>query len=242
MSKRLRNMFGPLAAMVGLLAFAMATPARADSLDIWISTVNNPPVAGDQVASASSGTSVAYSNNNFGGFSISMLASSSNSPGTSSNAQLTGATLSITNNNSKTATLYISLGDGGFTSPTTPPNLTLLSHVGGTVVIGSSANLLTYHSYVNSDNSQNGTTGITPGAQTPGITSGSFNSDASTPITSLSGPYSMTETFAFTLGAGAEINFSSSTTLSPVPEPTSLSLAALGALGLTGYSLRRRKV
>jgi hypothetical protein len=104
------------------------------------------------------------------------------------------------------------------------------------------ANKLTFQSYVNPDNSQNGTTGFTTGPQNPSIVTGSSSNDAFKTITSLSGSYSITETFAITLGAGSEINFSTNTTLTPVPEPASLTLAAMSAIGLVGYGLRRRKV
>lgn len=232
--------------VVGLLVLAalgvVLPAAKADSLEIWLSTVNNPPLSTDEVASAPSGTAVSYSNTNFNGFAITMLATSSNSPGSSSIAFLTGSTLSIKNNNSTTATLYISLGDINFTSPTTPPALIMNSHIGTTTVVNNSANKMTFQSYVNPDNSQNGTTGITTGPQNPNITASSSNNDAFKTITSLSGPYSITETFAITLGAGSQINFATNTTLSPVPEPASLTLAAMSAIGLVGYGLRRRKV
>jgi hypothetical protein len=239
MSKLLRNLIPPMAAMVGLLALGMGTPARAADMEIALSTSNNPPaIPGDVVASAPSGTTATYSNMNFGGFNIDLLAASSNSPGTGSLAQLTGSTLQITNTSSAPATLFITLGDTGFTSPT---SATLDSHIGGTVVIGSPANSLTYSSYVNTDNAQNGTGGSTPGAQTPGITSGSFNNDSFLSLPSLGTPYSITERFALTLGAGSEINFSASSTLTPtVPEPSTLMLTGVSALCLAGYGVRRR--
>ncbi len=230
-----------LLGLLVLAALGVALPeAKADSLAIWISTINNPPVVGDQVASAPSGTAVEYSNSNFNGFAITMLATSSNSPGSSSIAYLTGSTLSIKNNNSTTSTIYISLGDGDFTSPTAPGALLMNSHIGTTTVVNDASNKMTFQSYVNTDNSQNGTTGITTGPQTPNITSGSSSNDAFKTITSLSGPYSITETFAITLSAGSQINFATNTSLSPVPEPASMTLAAMSAIGLVGYGLRRR--
>jgi hypothetical protein len=226
--------------LAGIVMLGAAAPARAD-LEIWLSstngTNNNPPLSSDGVATASSGTTAQFSNPNFNGFNIDVLAVSSNSPGSPPFSQLTGETLKITNNNATTETLFITLGDTDFMSPT---SATLLSHIGGTVVIPDPANTLTYWSYVNTNNAQNGTGGFTPGGQTPGITSGSFNNDASLSLPSLGTPYSITERFALTLSAGSEINFSSSSTLAALPEPSSLVLAAIGALGLTGYGVRRR--
>jgi hypothetical protein len=237
MSNSLRHRLLTIVALVGVLALGVAVPARAGSLQIAASTSANPPaIPGDVVSTTGSFSGT------IGGFAISMLATGSNSPGSPTIAELTGTTLSITNNNAATTTLYITLGATGFTGPTTPPSITVHSHVGGTVVIPDPANALTYNSYINSDNSQNGTSGMTPGAQTPGITSGSFSNDKNLTITSLTGTYSLTERFAITLSAGSQINFSSSTSLvaSAIPEPSSLTLAGLGVLGMIGYGLRRR--
>jgi hypothetical protein len=239
MNTRLRLL--AITAMVGVLALGMATPARA-ALDIAISTTNNPPlIPGDVVATGANTGPVSFTGN-VGGFHIETLASSSNSPGSPTLAALFGSDTTITNNNTTTATIYITLGAQGFTSPVAPPTLQLLSHVGGTVPVADPSNLLTFQSILNTSNVQNATTGITTPAQHPGITGGSFSSDASTPITSLSGTYSLTEYFAITLSPGSIFNFSSSTTLTRVvPEPSTTALAGLGALGLIGYGLRRRK-
>jgi hypothetical protein len=231
--------------MVALLALGMATPARAGSLQIWASTVDNPPTSSDMVATGSS-TAAAANPLTVGTFKITGLSAFSTSPGSPKSAEETGATTSITNTGGSTATLYITIGSTGFTAPVTPPDIKLESNIGGAVVIGNGANALTYQSYLDNvtPNGQNTLVGITPGAQHPGITAeGSYNNSTSTMITSLKSPYSLTEYFAITLGAGAEINFSSSTSLlvSAIPEPSSLTLAGLGVLGMIGYGLRRRK-
>jgi len=250
MSNVLRDLISPIAALVAILAMGMATPARAD-LEIQLSTDG---VTYTTVATAASGTTAIYAlpvifggtgPETFGGITFNTLSTSSNSPGTASLAKLLGATLDAVNNSGSTATVYIRLGDINFSSPTTPPSITVNSHIGGSVVVGNSLNALTFQSYVNQDNSQNGVTGTTPGPQTPNITgtsSGSFASDAFASITSLASPFSITEQLVLTLGDGAgEINFSSNTTLTPVPEPSTLAIAGLGALGMIGYGIRRRK-
>jgi hypothetical protein len=230
--------------LAGIVMLGAAAPARAD-LEIWLSAStgsnNNPPHASDKVASAASGTSVSFNLANFLGFNISILESSSNSPGTPTSSLLAGSAAQITNNNTTTATLYFTLGDTGFTMPTSG---TLQSDIFGTVGMGDPSNSLTFWSYVNNDNSQNGTGGSTPaGAQTPSITNvGSFNDLKFGSVSNLSTPYSMTLRFALTLGPNASIQFASSSTLIPTstPEPSSLVLAAIGALGLAGYGVRRR--
>jgi hypothetical protein len=50
----------------------------------------------------------------------------------------------------------------------------------------------------------------------------------------------MTENLTITLSAGSIMNYSSSTTLSPVPEPVSLLLVGTSLIGL-GVSLRRKR-
>jgi hypothetical protein len=248
MSHCLRRLISPIAAVAGILAVGVATPARAD-LEIWASTAG-PPTAADKVAFMASGTgfqTVSYNNAAFGGFNIAALATSSDTPGFPTVAFLAGSSVTVANNNAGSATLWITLGDTSYMAPTTPPNISVNSHVANTIIVGGAGNAETFQSYINSDNSQNGTTGMTGGPQTPSITGplGS-TSDVFSTITSLASPYSLTETFKITLDAGSSMNFSSNTTLTQipstsVPEPSTLALTGLGTLGLVGYGLRRRK-
>jgi hypothetical protein len=186
--------------------------------------------------------SVSYTNTNFNGFLVGVLATASNSPGTSSIANLTGSTVNFTNNNSTTATIWVNVGDTGFLKPSGAVSVN--SHVSNTVVVGNSANAEVFQSYVNQDNSQNGTTSFAAsGNQSPDIRGPlSSVSDVTYGIPTLAAGYSITETYEITLGAGSSITFSSNTTLAlGTPEPSSAALAGLGVLGMIGYSLRRRK-
>jgi len=116
------------------------------------------------------------------------------------------------------------------------------SLLSGIVTVASPANSFLFQSYVDPANGQNSTPSVfTTGPQAPPVTAkGSFSSDVTMNIFGLSGPYSMTEFFKVTLGAGGKISFGSSTTVVPTPEPTSLAIAALGGIGLVGFGLRRR--
>ncbi len=236
----------PMIAAVGILAGGMVTPAHAD-LEILLSTNGT---TWTKVADDPSGGTATYSSKNFGNFNVSVLSDDSNSPGTSSLAYLEGASVHVTNNNSGVATLYIKLSDTGFTAPTTPPGILLDSQIGGSVTVGGSSNALTYQSYVDPKDGEATLTGFTAGAQTPNITGKdshgnslkSYSDDRSILITSgLTSAYSITEYFKVTLHKGSQVGFQSSTDLSSLaPEPSSLVLAGLGALGLIGYGLRRR--
>jgi hypothetical protein len=229
-----------MVAVVGILAGGMVTPARAD-LEIQLSTDGT---TWTPVSQATSGTSAIYSNSAFQGlFDVSMLGADSNSPGTTPPAYLEGSDTHVANISSGIATLYIKLSDTGFTSPLNPPAILLDSQIGTTVTVGGKDNALTYQSYVDPSNGEATLTGFTTGPQMPSITGSpkSSNDDTSKLITSgLTSTYSITEYFKITLDGGSQINFSSGTNLSAVPEPSSLMLTGLGALGLIGYGLRRR--
>jgi len=236
MSNILRPCISSIAAMVGILVMGMATPARAD-LEIQLSSDGTTFVT---VASAASGTTAATSTAFvFGGITFNTLNTTSNSPGSASLSKLLGSTLDAINKGTSAQTVFIRLGDTGFTSPTAPPPIVVNSHIGGSVIGTNAANTLTFQSYVNTG--QNSTSGFTTGLQTLPVTTGSFSNDAFGSIPTLASGYSITEQLVLHLGAGGELNFSSNTTLSPVPEPSTLAIAGLGGLGMIGFGLRRRK-
>jgi len=154
-------------------------------------------------------------------------------------SEVLSSTTSITRTSSSgTHTLLITITGTGFTAPVTPPNITGNSQIGGSIVQTASNDTLNYQSFVNS-------TGF--GVQSPAIGGQSNSSYNNTnppfTITSLSSGFSLTETIGLDLTAkNDQINYSSSTTLNQVvPEPSSMAIAGLGALGMIGYGLRRRK-
>jgi len=237
--------------MVVVLVMGVA-PARAD-LEIWVSTTDNPPVLADKVASTPSGTgfqTVSYTNTSFHGFNISALATSSDSPGSGNFANLTGSTVAIINNSGVTKTLFITIGDTGYAGPFSPPGpVVVQSSLGTTVSVGSAANAITFTSYVNTGphGAQNAITFSPTGDQSNAITAtGSNNNTASANMNTLVAGFSVTERFQITLGNHSNVNFSTNTILTndnpaAVPEPSTMAIAGLGALGMIGYGLRRRK-
>jgi len=229
-----------IAAMAAILALGTTGSARADlEIQLSLNGVSYTTVASDTSGGVASFTSptTGWSTS---GIRVSALATDSNSPGTPALAILDGSALSLTNVTTATKTLYIKLGDTGFTQPT--GFVTLDSLISGNVLVARAANSLVFQSYVDPANGQNSTPAIyTTGPQTPSLaTFGGFTSDATLNIAALSGPYSMTEFFKVTLGAGGRISFGSSTALTPTPEPSSLAITALGTIGLVGFGLRRR--
>jgi len=175
-----------------------------------------------------------------GGLQLNMAAAQSNSPGTPTLAVLLSSAVSVTNTNtSGTATAHLLIGDTGYLAPTSG---TLLSHIGGSVAVGGPLNTMSFFSSIDQGNGQN----VSPGtfntaAVTPNISAaGSYDATNSAAIPSISAPYSMTENLTITLSAGSIMNYSSSTTVSPVSEPVSLLLVGTSLIGL-GVSLRRKR-
>jgi len=154
--------------------------------------------------------------------------------------ELLSSTTSITNETGSSGhVLHITITGTGYTAPTTPPPVTVLSHVSGTIAVETtpSTNSLSFQSIV---------PGASLAVQSPaingGTTEGTYNSNLTGTTSSLSAPFTLEETLSVTLNDKFDqINYSSSTTLSSVPEPSSMAIAGLGALGMIGYGLRRRK-
>jgi hypothetical protein len=156
-----------------------------------------------------------------------------------------GTNLSLSNSTGSTHAIWLSFAAQDFTAPTTPPDINFVSNIGGSVVTGSSANLLSYSSCVDTAKGLIACPGgsIVAGPVTPSVTfgdgTGHWSAGTQTKITSLTGTYSIGELVEITLGAGSEINFSSSSKLTPVPEP--MSIALLGGVVLLTSRLIRRK-
>src|SRR5713226_6208449 len=95
----------------------------------------------------------------FGTVDIIGLLASSNSPGNATKAKEVSTTAELTNNDSVSHTVAISIASQDFALPVTPPDITLLSHVGGTVLTGSGLNVLSYQSCVDTSNGLNTVSG-----------------------------------------------------------------------------------
>ena len=135
----------------------------------------------------------------------------------------------------------------GFTTPYTPPDLAFASHISTTVPVLAAASTFAFHSCVDTLDTLSGCPAVpgpppyTSAVLNPNVaTANSDNKDAPILfIPSLVAPYALDEQLDIWVGSGGRINFSGSTTLTPVPEP--MSIALLGGVVLLTSRLIRRK-
>jgi hypothetical protein len=173
------------------------------------------------------------------------LDANSNNPGTPGIAVTTSSSVDVINNSTSAQTLYVEVSVDGFTAPV-GFNATLLSHIGGTVITGGAADLLSFESCIDTTNTRASVSNLSASATCPAGTlasgisapsiaaTGSFQNDKSNTRATLAGPYSIDQSMVLTLAAGAEVNFSasSSVTASTVPEPVTMALVGGGLIAL----------
>lgn len=187
-----------------------------------------------------------------GTFQITFLGGASTAPGTANYANLLTGDTSITNLTNSTQSIEIRVGANFYNEPVTPPDILLLSSIGGTVNTGANNadNQLTYQSFVNQDNSLGGISGFSAGAQTASSLSPGFDvkqaaafSNNASPylVTLLTAPYSVVQRYSFTLGAGASLGFQAKSEVLSTPEPGTFVSSLMGLAILGGGAWMRRR-
>jgi hypothetical protein len=171
--------------------------------------------------------------------------------GTDGPAEITSSTFSLTHAGIGSNSILVEVTSSGFTSPTTPPPVSVTSSVSGINPGGLTS--LTFQSWVDQANRTDHTasgSSLTPGLQSGFPLAGSFNNTAPAySITTLGSPFSLTHLFNVTMtGPGAVLTLGGHTSLSqqngtppPSPEPATLALFGFGILGMAGYGWKNRR-
>jgi hypothetical protein len=159
---------------------------------------------------------------------------------TSSLSELLSSTLRITNSGTSSGTLNLVITGTGFTAPVTPPPVAVSSALGGSAgPISGTSDTLSFVTKVAGSSLGTGNAAL---AATAGTENYTAQPTVNTTLGSLVGPFSVEHDVNISLtGNGDIVQFTATTDLRPVPEPSTMALVGLGALGFIGYSLRRRK-
>jgi len=225
-----RFKFGLLSlAAAGLLTFGLSHPAHANLLV----SVQNLPQGSDGTNNT---VHFSYSAGGFTANGTAVGVGSGFFP-----ANVAGIDLSSITVSSNTAgTVKILVSENGLTAPIGTG--TIKNSITGSFLFGSGTFSLV--SYGDNTNSNSSTTPV--GTATPAVTTFGGSSSVAFTATGTGSPpaYALYQVLTFTFAAGggtASASTDSTTSFAAVPEPSSMAIAGLGALGMIGYGLRRRK-
>jgi hypothetical protein len=174
------------------------------------------------------------------------IQSASSDDGATLSDLLTG-TNRITNNSGATHTLMVWASQNNYSLPAGTP-LRVESGMSGTVSIGTLTLSNIFQAYADKGNDLLGTptagaaiTDFTNGPQTGVLNGSTFDTGSASGLFTRTGSYSLTQVANIQLTAGGRMNFSAHEHVTAVPELSTMAIAGLGALGLIGYGLRRRR-
>jgi hypothetical protein len=182
-----------------------------------------------------------------GNFSISITVNSTNSP---SSATLSTTEFDLDNKSSGTETIKILVTTTGYTTGVPSGSLVANFATSASSAAFAAADTQTNSSWFDATNAAFGMatplgsltgTPILSGTQAGDYAFPNNGTGPNVPVTAGTTPFSLTQELLVTLGANDSVTITINTAARPVPEPSTLGLAGLGALGLIGYGLRRRK-
>jgi len=230
-----------LATLVVLTGLGLATPSAFANIPLsWSAT----DLSGGSASGTATGV-LGVTNQTVGGFSLSITSNTTDPAGgsgttTASYSSLSTTTFTISNHGS-TATLDLLVTGTNFSVAS--------SDRAGFSVSGSSsaygpADTTTATSSINGTAIPGGgMVGIAPPNGLTTTYTWTPNSNSGTLSFTNSSTFSIAQALAITLGAGDSATLTINTTVvaAAVPEPSTMAIAGLGALGMIGYGLRRRK-
>jgi len=223
-------------AIVAILGLATPTASANASLEYGVVAGTGPATISNPFSGSATGTT------NSIGWTITAAATDS-----TSGSSLHTTTINLSNSTSSTETITIGVAGLGYTMAGTAAlgvNVTESSSLQGTAgpPWNGAKDSASGYSVIagNTLATQAATvTGSGPGTSTYTVSPSSVNTSGTLPGSS----FSIVQQLTVTLGAGdsSSFTFTSGTTPIAVPEPSTMAIAGLGALGMIGYGLRRRK-
>jgi MYXO-CTERM domain-containing protein len=226
--------------MLGAILAVGVVPAHAD-LNIYLQEDAGAIVlvgAGADFSAASfTGT---FGPTGIGGTDFKVTIDGASSDNSSPESDLLNSDNAIKNISRATHTLHVWASQNDYTLPTGSP-LIIESSLGGSVNRPTLTLSNIFQAYADRGNALLGIGDFTNGLQSATANGSAYDTGSAFGLFSRTGDYSLTTVANFKLTAGAIINFSAHVNALPTPEPSSMAIAGLGALGLIAYVLRRRR-
>jgi len=226
------------AAFAGLLAIGLlSSAARAQELTITVQEgTGTVQTFTDSGSLSGTGLAAGALTVNTADYHITFLGSTASENGGTSLVNSSTTTITETGATGTAGLLTITVSETLFTGPSS--STTVTSSIGGSVSTDAHSDAsVSFNSVVNGTNLATQSFSSMP--------VGSYNNTITPTVTSLPSTYSMGEVIQVQLNTHNDaLNYASSTQLTntaAVPEPSSMAIAGLGALGFIGYGLRRRK-
>jgi hypothetical protein len=231
-----------LAVLAIVAGLGLATPSAFADISYIATDLTNGGTMNNGIAPGN-GDTLSTGKIQVGHFQVQVQSSSTDpSPST-----LSTTTIDIDNKGTNTSTIEIEVSSQGFTTP--GGALILSSTVQGTSSKALAGQKATGQTWIDNTNTlfgmpASGTAGsLTGTAAANGATTYTFPNGGQFADVTVAGhvPFSLTQEITITLAAGKQGQITISSSVNGVPEPSSLALAGIGALGMIGFHLRRRK-